>query len=212
MILIPTIEHTGTHFVVSLFGTEIDLSRRPGMQAFDSLRPDIQQELIKRLSHMKDTVPGGTDPMVPSSIRLDPDAPVLADQVVFEHIPKQLPMLLALAEVESIIIPLRHPKVTAVSWKSRGKDEAQMCDDFRTVVEQFDPLNPYYLPIDSERRQDFLDEINIAFDLELETDWTPIGEIEGNAHLRHGDVECSPLVAELCDEIKPFLDRFYANN
>jgi len=208
MILIPTIENTGTHFIVSLFGTEIDVSRRYGFGAFESLRPDIQEELLCRLSGRKDGIPGSDSGalMIPANIRLN-GGPLY--DVVFEHIPSQLSLMLRLGVDNPMVIPLRHPKVVAESWKARGQEEKRMCADFRTLVEKLNPLNPYYLPIDSDRRQEFLDKINDGLGLNLETDWKPIGEQKGNSHLRHDAVDCSPVVAKLCEEIKPFLDRFY---
>ena len=133
MILIPTIQHTGSHFVVGLFGIDVGRAKRPGMQSGEP------------------------------------------NEVIFEHVERNTEAVLHLAARHPTIIPLRHPKVVAKSYLSRNKTEQTMCDNFRIVVERFDPLNPYYLPIDVADRHDYLDVINKDMDLELKTDWTPAG-------------------------------------
>ena len=170
MILIPTVRHTGSHFVVGLFGLTtqqaISLHQQTG----------------------------------------DPS------EVMFEHVDtNELDYLLKLAENNTMIIPLRHPKVTAQSWLARNKCTIQMSRDFRTLVNRFDPLNPYYLPLDVEDKQDYLDVINEDLGLELKTDWNPTGRFMGNNLLRHEDCLIDVTVKDLCEEIKPFLDRFYAS-
>jgi hypothetical protein len=132
------------------------------------------------------------------------------NEVIFVHVDtKQLDYLLELVASNNTIIPLRHPKVTAQSWIARHKCTKQMCRNFRTIVYTLDPLNPHYLPIDSPDRQKYLDKINEDMDLDLKTDWEPTGKRLGNDKLRHYDCPADPQTLKLCEEIKPFLDRFY---
>ncbi len=166
MIAFPTIRHTGSHFVVGLFGFDIN-------QAMSWKHPG-------------------------------------SGEYYFDHIHASLkqPMLRVL-EGKDIVIPLRHPKVTAKSWNDRGKDEQEMIDAWDCLVNDIDPLGPYYLPLDSEKRDACLQQINEGLGLRLHTLWQPAGVKQNNQRLRHSDVSASPGVTALCNRIKPFLDRFY---
>jgi hypothetical protein len=77
-----------------------------------------------------------------------------------------------------------------------------------TMAEEIAPLDPYFLPLDVVNRQDYLDELNET-GLNLKTDWKPQGEQHNNSALRWQDVEPTDEILELCERIKPFLDRFY---
>jgi hypothetical protein len=108
------------------------------------------------------------------------------------------------------IIPLRHPKVVARSWELRNKDLGDFHLMWRDLVYSLDPLGPYFLPLDVEHRQTFLDLIPI----DRETHWPEINSKHHTSGLRMDDVEYSGLedgvrVRETVEEIQPFLDRFY---
>ena len=168
--MIPTIQHTGSHFVVGLFGIDVGRAKRPGMH-------------------------DGTP-----------------NEVIFDHVERNTDTLLFLGARHPTIIPLRHPKVVAKSYTSRGKTEQTMCDNFNIVVQHFDALKPYYLPLDVANRQDYLDTINQQLGLQLETDWSPAGVRQNNFSLRYNEVQSSDLVNDFCEENKPFLDRFYRSD
>ena len=128
----------------------------------------------------------------------------------FDHIHPALKYrFMPLLEENTIVIPLRHPKVTAESWKSRKKDEQEMIEAWECLVNDIDPFDPIYLPVDSDRRDEYLAGLNEKLGLDLETDWEPKGVKQNNHSLRHTDVQASPAVEALCNRIKPFLDRFY---
>lgn len=216
MILIPTVPHTGTQFALSLFGTKIELTRHQCMRRFDRLRPDMQQELVRRFKDRKDGVSSDSAVVIgKGTVQIAPDndgiyRPPSDSHVLCDHISEiSVKGLVALGKKMPMIIPLRHPKVAAVSWKSRGRSQKQMCDAFRLLVKYLDPLEPHYLPIDTDHRQDFLDKINTDLELNLQTDWKPVGDMKGNFDLRHDKIKASKVVTKLCQDIKPFLDRFY---
>jgi len=166
MIIFPTIRHTGSHFVVGLFGFDINKAM--------SWKHDGKGEFI------------------------------------FDHIhPANAKRFMPLLQENTVVVPLRHPKVVAVSWQSRQRDEQEMiaCWDF--MVSEIDPLKPNYLPIDSDDRDLHLKRLNFDLGLSLQTDWTPMGVKQNNHALRHTDVQSSGTVENLCNRIKPFLDRFY---
>ena len=77
------------------------------------------------------------------------------------------------------------------------------------MVEDIDPLNPYYLPLDVPDRQDWLDQLNERENWNLTTDWSPRASKNNNYDLRYTDLDAVPKIRELCERIQPFLDKFY---
>lgn len=131
-------------------------------------------------------------------------------EYVFDHIhPANARMFMSLLKTNTVVVPLRHPKCVAVSWRARQWEEQEMIDCWDFLVSDIDPLQPHYLPIDSPRREDFLAQLNEDLDMQLETLWEPEGVKHNNHRLRHEEVQASPAVNDLCERIKPFLDRFY---
>ncbi len=117
---------------------------------------------------------------------------------------------LPLIENNLTLIPLRHPFVVAKSWADRGGNPYEMIDMWDLLVDEIDPLNPVYLPIDSYvTRNGYLNALNIRTGLRLKTDWAPVGAVNGNHGLRHHELEPDELMVELVDRISGFLERFY---
>lgn len=166
MLVFPTVRHTGSHFVVGLFGFNINQGK--------SWKHNGEGEFY------------------------------------FDHIhPSQVDKFLPILQENTVVVPLRHPKVTAQSWKSRKKCEQEMIECFDCLVDVVDKEDPHYLPLDSDRRDKYLDALNSDLGLNLTTDWGAKGVKQNNQSLRHQDVKASPEVEDLCNRIKPFLDRFY---
>ena len=171
MIIVPTIRHSGSHFLVDLLGYDINKTL-PWGQAHKA-----------------------TD-----------------DSLIFDHIsPYKVDIMLPLIRDNLTVIPLRHPFVVAKSWIDRKKDLSELVAAWETLVYEIDPLEPYYLPLDVEDRQDYLDELNIDTGRSMVTDWTPQGVVQNNSALRHKDVTPPAEIYALCKRIKPFLDGFYAS-
>lgn len=166
MLLFPTIRHSGSHFILNLFGSQVGSHSHP-----DRVTGDL-------------------------------------NEIVFCHVDEQNQML-TLAEDHPVIIPLRHPKAIARSWQARNKDLKTLCRDFHTLIDQYDRLKPLYLPLDSPKREDFLEAINQALGVQLVTDWIPKGVDHSNDSIDYRTVVADPCIQVLCAEIKPFLDRFY---
>ncbi len=133
-----------------------------------------------------------------------------AKSIIFDHVlPHQKHLFLPLIAEHTTIVPLRHPYLTAKSWDDRGMDKADLIAMWEVMANEINPLDPFYLPLDVENRQDYLDELNEWTGLGLKTDWAPQGVKNNNADLRHTDlVPCDEILA-LCERIEPFLDRFY---
>ena len=98
-----------------------------------------------------------------------------------------------------IIVPLRHPSLVEESWRRRGKSTTDLRENFRLLVDEIDPLNPLYLPIDVPDRQTYLDRINSELGLNLVTDW---GVVNSQCHTFD--------IARKESNIEPdFISRFY---
>ena len=70
-------------------------------------------------------------------------------KVLFRHIDAQtLKFLVPFLEKYPAIVPLRHPRSCAVSWKAREKSVFDMLDCWKILIESIDQYNPFYLPID----------------------------------------------------------------
>ena len=97
----------------------------------------------------------------------------------------------------------------AKSWDDRRRDKAELIDSWEVLVNEIDPLEPYYLPLDVPDRQDYLDRLNTATGRSMVTDWGAKGVIHNNQAMRYTDIKPSAEIVALCERIKPFLDRFY---
>ncbi|MBT8439714.1 MAG: hypothetical protein KJO91_08305 [Gammaproteobacteria bacterium] len=129
---------------------------------------------------------------------------------IFDHIsPWKKDIFLPLIADNLTVIPLRHPYLTAKSWDDRKKDRQDLIDSWLVLVEDIDPLQPFYLPLDVPDRQDYLDTLNAATGRDMATDWSPQGVVHNNQDLRHTDLTPSADILALCDRIGGFLSRFY---
>lgn len=132
------------------------------------------------------------------------------DSVVFDHVfPHQKHLFLPLIENNITIVPLRHPYLTAKSWADRNHEKSDLVGMWECMVNDIAPLEPFFLPLDVDDRQDYLDALNKATGLGLTTDWTPRGVKHNNFNLRYTDLEPKAEIIALCERIQPFLDRFY---
>jgi len=111
-----------------------------------------------------------------------------------------------------IIIPLRHPYLVAESWRRRNKPLDELEENFHLLVDELDPLNPLYLPIDVDNRQDYLDQINDDLGLALVTEWGVENSKKSTYNLSHKDMTPGPTEKRLAEDIDEFLQRFYSLN
>lgn len=109
------------------------------------------------------------------------------------------------------IIPLRHPILTAVSWARRNRDLGEMCVMWYVLVEQLDRYNPYYIPVDSPNRNDWLDRLNKGLRLDLSTNWPIINSKHNTFEATIEDIpeDNREQIERLCKNLDDFLSRFY---
>lgn len=116
---------------------------------------------------------------------------------------------LELASRMPLVVPLRHPYLVEEAWKRRGKSIGELIDCYRTLAERFMLLEPYIMPVDSDRREEALRVMNDGLDLRLETDWRVVNGKHQTHALRREHLSPSYPIKRLVEEIQPFLDRWY---
>ena len=101
------------------------------------------------------------------------------------------------------VVPLRHPLSVARSWKAREKNLKLLPVQWQVLKRDVAPHNPLYLPLDALDRQDWLDRINEALGMDLQTDWPVIMSCEKTATLTEAERDS---VSEVMAD--GFFDRF----
>jgi hypothetical protein len=121
--------------------------------------------------------------------------------------PTQIVPACQLVRTMPAVIPLRHPYRVEESWRRKGLNVADMIRAFRAADECLTECKPYFLPIDHERREDYLDSLR-AIEPDLQTDW-PVIESKSQTHsLRLGQLSPSREVVALVQELD-YLRKLY---
>ena len=117
----------------------------------------------------------------------------------------------------SIVAPLRHPAQTMESWCNWGHITGQYKEGytqpsyvptmFKNLIVMSDIYDITFLPIDSPKREFFLDEFNLKFGLQLETGWRPLNSI--GEYKTTTPPELKELTEELLTEHRQFFDKYY---
>ena len=105
-----------------------------------------------------------------------------------------------------LIVPFRHPEYVAESWRRRGKCLGILKHAYMLLMEEIEPLNPYYLAVDSPKRENQLNEINESLGLRLKTDWKPQNSVTETYNL--SKTELTPMPT-LLDVVGPLMTRLY---
>jgi hypothetical protein len=116
-----------------------------------------------------------------------------------------IPALRAQARNHPLIIPLRHPRDVALSWKARRRPLPSLPPMYRAMVTAFDPLRPLYLPVDHRARDDYLEQVNAMTGLRLRTDWPIWKSLDLRGRFDGTDAE---LVDDMIAELAGFFVRF----
>lgn len=82
------------------------------------------------------------------------------------------------AKESRCIAPLRHPRDVLRSWVHRRRTKnaeyytlEHFLSSWRGLIDEVDPHDPLYLPVDRPDRQGYLDEINRVLGKCYQTDW-----------------------------------------
>lgn len=121
--------------------------------------------------------------------------------------PTQTDAAAAHAGVMPVVIPLRHPFRVEESWKRKGLDVAEMIRAFKAIEERFLRFCPYFLPIDHNDREEYLDSLR-AIEPDLQTDWPVVESKSGTFGLDLDDLSPSREVEALVQELD-YLRKLY---
>lgn len=115
---------------------------------------------------------------------------------------------------------MRHPRAVAQTWTNRGGNHGSairsdrsadskikgvnLLNLYRLLIDVVDKHDPYYLPVDSPIREQFLSEFNKAMGIQFETDW----RIVRNGGCSKVEMESEDI--EAIEELltNPFFRRF----
>ena len=111
----------------------------------------------------------------------------------------------------NLIIPLRRLDRVIVSWERRGMELDWLGRLFGELIEKYDHRNPYYLPIDSDNRDNYLNKINEGMGTNFETDWPVIASDKGSSNSEYNDIINKEYANILINEYEWFFNRFYAH-
>lgn len=171
LIIVPTVKHTGSHFIR------------------DDLLRDYEKVPLKGPhSYIMENIEG-----VKTKRKISEAA--LMDHLIYSKV-QQFQKLIT-KDGNICITPLRHPKLVAKSWLDKG---LELKPDFYQMwtslidLEQFlvkKDSKIYFLPLDVDDREDYLEALNEGTGLGLHTNWEATGE---NAKLRYNDVTYKELI------------------
>lgn len=117
---------------------------------------------------------------------------------------------LELAERMPLVCPLRHPYRVELAWRKRGKSIEELLTGFRTLVERFIPAGAHIFPVDSHMRSEALHSFSESIGEQIETDWAPVNVYKDGTHsVALSELEPSPEVRALAEDIEPVLARYY---
>ena len=110
---------------------------------------------------------------------------------------------LELAKTRPLVIPLRHPYRVELSWDRRGKDKKEMFQAFDNLLKHFDPLNPFYIPVDEpKQRRIAVQEISDSLGIALQDTGEIVNSKAHTYDVPFDDITPSPEVIELAKRPK----------
>ena len=148
IIVVPSVHHTGTKFVYRYL-----LSDEKGWE-FVVPNPDTKSAYLNADGTPRKGNKG--------KVRIHIDKPLM-------------PRVHAWMKEFPSIVPLRHPRAVAQSWKNKQKDLRWLGEQWEFLKREVDSYDPYYLPLnDSELRNDYLNDINNELDIDVDYNWPVI--------------------------------------
>lgn len=99
------------------------------------------------------------------------------DTVIYQHVYKKHFDLWGDLLNNPIVVPLRHPFRVWESYRRRGRLDRGFdvfVEQWDMMINQFHPLNPMYIHIDSDSRDQEVQAVCEALDRDLAVDWADI--------------------------------------
>lgn len=114
-----------------------------------------------------------------------------------------------LARDMPLVIPFRHPYRVEHSWNLRARPLDEMFRCYETFLERFVPLNPYLMPVDSEKRAEVLQRVSGGVGVPLTSNWEVVNGVKGTHTIKLTDFEPSAKVIELVEQLQPLMAELY---
>lgn len=121
----------------------------------------------------------------------------------------QIARALDLARDMPLVIPFRHPYRVEHSWNLRARSHDEMLQCYRTLITRFLPLNPYWVPVDSDRRGEVLEKLSASLGVTLTTDGSVVNGVRGTHTMKMSEFQPSAKVMELAEELAPVMAGLY---
>jgi len=109
-------------------------------------------------------------------------------QIVMHHLLKGRPiryyhlgeepekMAMDIKALPNIFVPVRHPLSIARTWLRRGQRMEWLPEALELLATEMDPINPWYIPVDTPDRDSYVDSVNKALGWDLDpAGWPLIG-------------------------------------
>ena len=112
----------------------------------------------------------------------------------------------------AIITPLRSLERIVVSWERRRKDLKCLEKELEILVDIIDPLDPFYLPIDADNRDLYLNDINDYLGLHLKTDWPVVSSDKSSYNTTEQHIKDKEIYKRFKEKFEAFFSDFYGRN
>ena len=109
----------------------------------------------------------------------------------------------------NLVIPLRRLDRIIVSWERRDMGLEGLRDSLNELIDKYDHRDPYYLPIDSDDRDEFLKALNEGMDTDFKTDWPVVDSDKNSSQSNYSDIINKEYANILISEFDQFFSRFY---
>ena len=152
LVCVPTIMHTGTHFIIEELLKDFKYSSLLHNQVIPDLIPNDD---TKCFLHVNDDF----------------------------HVKNRGDFLSSV----TLIVPLRHPHRVLKSFIHRGRELSAYKEQWDNMINLVAPLNPMYLHIDNDIRDEQLALINKTLGKEFHTDWRVIYSAAGTTEMKVDD-------------------------
>lgn len=105
-----------------------------------------------------------------------------------------------------IVVPMRHPEAVFRSWKSRAKSVNALMMQYEMLKAFIAPAEPFYLPIDTPDRDEYLDKLSKLTGKHIHSRWPVVSSCGKTAELN--DNEMNMVRSVMSDG---FFDPFYGS-
>ena len=139
------------------------------------------------------------------------ESPVRENSIHVAHALKetQVGPALKLAETMPVILPLRHPFRCEESTRRMGGSVEQMIEGYENLFRFEDP---YFMPVDSPKKFECLDQLREGLGVPVKTDWEVVSSKVGVHKIPFDELTPSNEVIELMTRHTAFFSSYYAGS